>query len=309
MARALVLGGNGLIGSALVDRLVDDGHEVAVFDRYSTGVKHRADGVEVIRGDLADRHAVGAALAGRDTLMHFVSVSTPASADNDPVTDIQHNVASSVALLQLAVDAGVSRVHYASTGGAMYGRDTATDSRETDLPDPVSPYAIGKLAVEGYLRYFAVKHGLDSVVHRIANPYGSRQHPGRMQGVIPIFLDRIARGEPLTVFGDGDAVRDFVHVDDAARMIAVMVDRPAKHTVYNLGSGVGHRLDSVIALCAEVAGREVVLERQPEPPTFVRRSVLNIARAADEFGVTPSIGLREGIERTWAERSAAGGAA
>ena len=304
MARALVVGGNGLIGSALVDRLVDDGHEVAVFDRYSNGTSHRADGVEVIVGDLADEVAVEAALEGRDTLVHLISVSTPASADDDPVTDIHDNVARSVRLLQSAVEAGIRRVHFASTGGAMYGRDASRPSRETDAPDPVSPYAIGKLAVEGYLRYFAVKHGLDSIVHRISNPYGSRQHPDRVQGVIPIFLDRIASGRPITVLGDGSATRDFVHVDDVARMIAATVDRPARHAVYNVGSGEATSLAHVIELCAEVAGHPVTIERGVEPSTFVHRSVLDIARAVDEFGVAPVIGLREGIERTWAERSA-----
>jgi len=303
MARALVVGGNGLIGSALVDLLVDEGHEVAVYDRYSTGMSHREHGVEAIVGDLADELALAKAMVGRDTLVHLASVSTPASAEDDPNTDIIDNVARSVRMLRDAVDAGIRRVHFASTGGAMYGRDVLRPSRETDLPDPVSPYAIGKLAVEGYLRYFAVKHGLDSIVHRISNPYGSRQHPGRTQGVIPIFLDRIARGAPIIVLGDGTATRDFVHVDDVARMIAATIDRPARHRVYNVGSGIATPLRHVVDLCAKVAGCEVVIERRAEPSTFVHRSALDISRAVDEFGVVPAIGLRDGIERTWAERS------
>src|SRR5690606_14386344 len=118
-----------------------------------------------------------------------------------------------------AVEAGVKHVAFASTGGAIYGEQDDESITEYAVPRPLSPYAIGKLAIEGYLRYFHRKHGLRSVSFRISNPYGPRQHPHKRQGVIPIFLQRIAEGLPVEVFGDGSMVRDYLYVEDAARMV------------------------------------------------------------------------------------------
>src|SRR5690606_13571636 len=164
---------------------------------------------------------------------------------------------------------------------------------------PVSPYAIGKLAIEGYLRYFRAKHGLESVSFRISNPYGPRQHPHRKQGVIPIFLQQIADGRPITVFGDGSMVRDYVYVEDLAAMVASTVGCSPAHPVYNLGSGAGTSVAELLELARAVTGREVEVVHEPQPVTFVNRSVLDVSRFVGEFGVRPAVSLREGMEFTW----------
>ena len=298
MARCLVIGGNGFLGSHVVDALAADGHEVSVFDRFGFPVQFTAQAAAIV-GDFLDREALAAALAGQEHVFHFLSSTTPASAEDDPTTDVRTNLAGSVDLFTLAADAGVARLYFASTGGSIYG-DQAVESFSEDVtPLPVSPYAIGKLAIEGYLRYFGVKRGLESVSFRISNPYGPRQHAHRKQGVIPIFLQRIAEGRPITVFGDGSMVRDYVFVEDVAAMVVATAGRSPQHPVYNVGSGTGTTIAELLELARSVTGREFEVAYEPQPVTFVNRSVLDVSRFVGEFCVRPTVSLREGMESTW----------
>ena len=301
MARCVVVGGNGFLGAALVDRLVAAGHEVTAFDRFSAGVvSYRSGDVRQVVGDFMNHADVASALAGQQYVFHFVSTTTPATAESDPTLDIRTNLLSTVDLLQASVDAGIEHVYYASTGGAIYGDQPGTSLAETVAPLPVSPYAIGKLAIEGYLRYFHAKAGLPSTVFRISNPYGPGQRPTKRQGVIPIFLQRLRRGQPLTVLGDGSMVRDFVYVDDVVRMIADVVGTPARHSLYNIGRGEGTTIARLLEVIEEVTGLVPALERTPVPSTFVTTSVLDTQRYESEFGPVDYVPLREGVARTWA---------
>ena len=299
MADCLVIGGNGFLGSHLVDALVERGHRVSAFDRFSSEPLYTAKGVTRLVGDFRNRAELSDALAGQQNVFHFLSSTTPATSEDDPILDVHTNLADSVALLELAVGAGIRRVFFASSGGTIYGDQPAERITEDALPLPISPYAIGKLAIEGYLRYFQRKHGLESVSFRISNPYGPRQHPNKKQGVIPIFLQRIAEGLPITVLGDGTMTRDFVYVEDVARMVADTVEGTPAHPVYNIGSGHGATVNDVLALAREITGREISVRYAPRPVTFVDRSVLDVGRYAAEFGRGASVSLREGMELTW----------
>lgn len=300
MARCLVVGGNGFLGSHVVDELAALGHEVTAFDRFSSRpAAWSAAGVATIRGDFMDTSALRAAVEGQDHVFHFLSSTTPVTADGDPSLDIRTNVAQSVELFKAAAEAGVSRVYFASTGGAMYNSHSDDPVSELTLPHPVSPYAIGKQAIEGYLRYFHQKHGLESVSFRISNPYGARQPSDRKQGVIPIFLHRIAAGLPIEVFGDGSMVRDYIYVTDAVRMIAQTIDQPLRHTLYNVGSGVGTSVAELVELAKEITGMPVTVEHRDPLPTAVDTVVLETERYAEEFGPQTLVSLRDGMKRTW----------
>ena len=305
MANCLVVGGNGFLGSELVDALIATGHDVAAFDRFSQGEPlWHASGVERIAGDFFDTNDVRAAVAGRDYVFHFLSTTTPATAEADPTLDLSTNVAQSVELFRLAAEAGVDHLYFASTGGAMYGDAGRGLLSEDTVPAPVSPYAIGKLAIEGYLRYFRRTRGLASTVFRISNPYGPRQHPHKQQGVIPIFLDRIASGLPVTIYGDGSSVRDFIYAPDAIRMVTATVGRPTLHHLYNIGGGEAVSIAQVLALAKEITGLPVDVEYRELPATFIDRVVLDIDRYTAEFGAPDLVPLRVGIERTWRAISA-----
>ncbi len=192
---------------------------------------------------------------GQDLVFHFLSTTTPASAEGDPTLDVRTNIAQSVDLLTLAVEAGIRHFYFASTGGAIYGPQGRESYSEETPALPVSPYAIGKLAIEHYLRYFRHKHGLESTALRISNPYGPGQLTRRGQGLIPIALDRVLHGDEVVQFGDGSMVRDYLYVEDLVAMILRIVEVPAReHDVYNLGSGVGQSVSETLATLRQVTG-------------------------------------------------------
>ena len=301
MAKCLVLGANGFLGSHLVDSLAERGHQIRAFDRFGGDIQNFVSNpnIEIVAGDFLNRNDLAGALAGVEYVFHFISTTTPASAENDPLIDIETNVRMSVELFQEAVAAGVKKVIFSSTGGAIYGDVEGEEAlSESTLAQPVSPYAIGKLTIEHYLRYFKTKHGLDSVVFRISNPYGERQSLASRQGVIPIFLQHIYKNEPITVLGDGTMVRDYLHVKDVAELISQAFEK-ASQPLYNLGSGVGVSVNELVDVIKKVTGKEVSVENQPKPSTFVQHVVLDTARFKNEFGVEPAVGLEEGIAKTW----------
>lgn len=301
MARCLVLGANGFIGSHLVDALVQVGHDVRAFGRQKAEpLFDKSDQIELFSGDFLNKYDLTEALKNIDYVFHFISTTTPASAENDPLIDIETNIRMSVELLQLCVDTGVKSVIFASTGGAIYGEGGDTPCNENDTPYPVSPYAIGKLTIEHYLRYFKVKHGLNSTVLRISNPYGERQPLHRKQGVIPIFLENINEGLPLTVLGNGEMVRDYIYVRDLAKIIAHMFDKEAKYPVYNIGSGSGITVNEMVAAIEEVCHKKAEIITKPIPPTFVHKVILDTDRYIQEFGMPTFTPLAEGLTATLA---------
>jgi UDP-glucose 4-epimerase len=302
VARCLVIGGNGFIGSHVVDSLAGRGHQVTVFDRHRPGPsRFDSRGVETIHGDFLNAADVRASLEGQDVVLHFLSTTDPATAQSDPTIDIRTNITSSVQLFSACADAGISRVYFASSGGAIYGDQDRQVFAETDVTLPVSPYAIGKQTIESYLRYFRRTHGLESTSFRISNPYGPRQNPLKRQGVIPIFLRRVAEGAPLTVLGDGSMVRDYLYVGDLAEMIAEVVTIGPQHDLYNLGSGVGTTITELVETIREVTRRDVTVEHVARPPTFVDHVVLSVARFEAEFATRAATPLADGVRLTWEE--------
>lgn len=303
MAKCLVLGANGFIGSHLVDALVAQGEAVRAFDRFSSGVSNfnPHPSIEIMPGDFLNRHDLSQALEGVEYVFHFISTTTPATAEEDPQIDVETNVKMSIELFEECVRAGVKKVIFASTGGAIYGEAELEDGKsftEQTIPLPVSPYAIGKLTIEHYLRYFRKKFGLESVVYRISNPYGERQSLTSKQGVIPIFLQRIARGEPLTIMGDGSMVRDYVYVKDIATMISSTY-KTTSESVYNIGSGIGLSVNQIVDSMRKVVGKEINTITVLTPQTYVHHVVLNTNRFKDEFHQEPETPLDDGIRRTW----------
>lgn len=299
MADVLVVGGNGFLGAHLVDALVSDGHSVTVFDRFSSGPSYRSSQVRAVVGDFLSRNDIDLAVAGQQVVLHLLSTTTPMSAEDDPALDIRTNLEQSIELLEASVRAGVEHFYLASTGGAIYGDQGKDFYDESVCPQPSSPYAIGKLTIEHFLRYFRVRFGLSSTVLRISNPYGPGQRSNHRQGLIPIALRQVASGQPVTRFGDGSMVRDYLFIDDLVKMIRRMVRVIPRQDVYNLGSGVGHTVNQVLAAISRATGMELDVVERPRPTTFVERVILDTSRYKAEFGEFELTTLDAGVLRTW----------
>lgn len=296
--RAMVLGGTGFIGSHLVDRLLAEGHQVRVFSRSPEHFRPPLPQVDYRQAALADIPALVEALTGVEVVYHLISTTVPSTSNRDPVFDIESNLIGMVRLLQVIRESGVRRLVYLSSGGTVYGTPEVVPIPESHPLRPICSYGIVKVAAENYLHMFHALHGLDYVVLRASNPYGERQGHFGVQGIIGTFLNKLRRGEELEVWGDGSLVRDFIHVDDLARLCvaAGVSDRVG---IYNAGSGCGHSIREVLA-CMELAvGRPLPVNWRAGRSFDVPRVVLDIAKAEAEFVWRPEIDLADGIRRTW----------
>ena len=307
MAEIVVVGGTGFIGAAVALQLVNDGHAVRVYSRSRTRFDQTFGAhstIEHVAGELSDPEATSAAVAGAEHVLHFASTTNPAASVDAARDDVMSNVLDSLTLFDACVAASIRRLTFASTGGAIYGHYPGRPLHEDDATMPVSPYAIGKLATEGHLRYYHARHGLQSLALRISNPYGPRQNAASGQGVIAAFMDAAREGNPVTVFGDGGMVRDYLHIDDAARMIARTVSVDAPHAIVNVGSGVGHSVAEVLSLVERATGRSIPTDRRPARPSDVPVVVLDTERYAAAYGSSPTTTLADGIANVWVARTA-----
>lgn len=306
MAKCLVLGANGFIGSHLVDELAEAGHFVRCFDRYksdkTTFTNDDDHNIEVFSGNFLNRSSLEIALEDIEYVFHLVSTTTPITSDNDPIIDIETNIKMSIELFKLCSEKKqIKRLIFASTGGAIYGNSLSdTPINEEVYPKPVSPYAIGKLTIENYLRYFKIKHDLNYLVLRISNPFGPRQNTFSGQGVIPIFLDKVLNDKPLTVYGDGTMVRDYIYIKDVSNMISKVFDQDIENSdVYNIGSGKGRSVNDIVRALEEAIGEKIPVENMETPTTFVNKIVLDTSKFTSKFSLTPVYDFKKGIEETW----------
>lgn len=299
-ATCLVLGGNGFVGSHIVDKLVAQGDvRVRVLDPFHHEPQFNpSPSVTAIKGNAFDPVTLNEALAGVDYVVHSLTSTSPFTADSDPYADIE-GLRRSVEIFERCVAAKVRKVAFISSGGAVYGRLTEHKvATEDDMPMPVSPYGMCKLATEHYLEYFNRKFGLEYVIYRLSNPYGPRQAPKKGQGVISAFLRSIRDGEEITVLGDGTASRDYIYVEDAANMIANTLRRNNIHPTYNIGSGEQTTLNEIIAALEDALGEKVPTRYAEAPRTTLQRTSISVDRFHAEFGQPEATDLREGLART-----------
>jgi UDP-glucose 4-epimerase len=302
MKNCIIFGGNGFIGSHLAERLVEKGYSVTVFDRFKSGMGNISgieDKIEVIFGDFLNTDDVGEALKGKDLLFHFISTTNPATSVENPIYDIESNIAGSVQLLQAAVKAGIQKVIFSSSGGTIYGKTQDYPTPESVPLNPVNPYAISKLAIERYLQYFQQSFGLEYQSLRYSNPYGERQNPYAKQGVIPIFLNKIKNGERPVIYGDGSAIRDYIYVKDAIDATIAVLESKTHERVFNIGSGQETSLTQLIEILSEVTGKECIPEYKDDGGRYLSKFVLDISRVTHETGWVPKTSIYEGISKTW----------
>ena len=300
MNTALVLGGNGKLGSHLAQALAGAGVQVRVFDRFSRpSIFDSDDRVEIITGDFFDEEAVKRALTGQDAVFHCLWATTPSSLDIDIAQDSELNLVPSVRMLQNAVDAGVSRAYFMSSGGAVYDPAYPVPYAESSPLRPISPYGVVKVATEGYFDYFEDRYGLDSTIFRIANLFGFPLNKPTQRGLVSVALQRIKAGLPVIRFGDGSMERDYIHVEDTARLIAQVAAAGHNEDVYNLGSGVGHKVNDVLHIIRTVTGVDFDVEERPVPSSFPKSAVLDVSRFEAEFGAPELTTIAAGVGTMW----------
>ncbi len=298
--RCLVLGGGGFLGGHIVEALQDEGLRVRVFDRVprrATAARIDAP-TEWYEGDFGNRGDVAAALEHCDVAFHLVATTLPRSSNEDPIHDLESNLVPTVRFLAAAVECGVKKVVFASSGGTVYGIPQSVPIPESHSTKPLCSYGIHKLAIEQYLHLYHSLYGLGYCVLRLANPFGERQRSDASQGAVSVFLDQALRGEEITVWGDGCAVRDYVYVGDVARAFCLAATGESAAGVFNVGSGTGHSVNDLLAAIEALLGR-AVSRRYSEGRAFdVPVNVLDIGAAKTVLGWQPEVTFADGLKRT-----------
>ena len=297
--KILVTGGAGFIGSHVVDGYVAAGHDVLVVDSLCTGKRenlnpkarfHQLDILEPKTAELIRDERP-------DVLNHHAAQMDVRRSVADPLFDARTNVLGTIALLEAARQAGVKKVLFVSSGGAVYGEQETFPAPETHPTWPVSPYGVSKRSGELYCHFYLAEYRMPFVAFRYANVYGPRQDPHGEAGVVAIFSGKMLRGEPITVNGDGTQTRDYVFVGDVARMSVLALQREATGPV-NIGTGVETDVNQLAGTLLEVSGSRSEVRHGPAKSGEQRRSVVDVRRAADVFGWRPEVSLRDGLART-----------
>jgi UDP-glucose 4-epimerase len=305
MARYLITGIAGFIGSTLAHRLVEEGHDVSGIDNLSTG---NLENLEDIRSairfenvDLRDAQGVRAACEGVDFVLHQAAVASVPRSVKDPQGSHESNINGTLNLLIAARDAGVRRIVYAASSSA-YGDQPTQPKHEDMLPSPLSPYAVQKLTCEYYLQSFYSSYGLESVCLRYFNIFGPHQAADSpYSGVIAQFIYKMMEGTTPTIFGDGLTSRDFTFVDNAVNANLLACHAPsavATGRVFNVGTGKSRTLNEVYAGIAAALGFKQPPQYGPTREGDVKHSLASIERAQKELGYVPKADFQQGLEKT-----------
>jgi UDP-glucose 4-epimerase len=305
MARkVLVTGGGGFIGSNLVRGLLAHGDEVRVLDNFATGSRTNlddvADDVEVVEGELRSYERVHNAVRGAEVVFHLGALGSVPRSVQDPLTTSAVNVEGTLNVLLAARDEGIRRVVFASSS-SVYGSAIELPAREHGPVDPISPYGVAKLAAERYCVSFSrVYHSFETVVLRYFNVFGPRQNPhSQYAAVVPLFITAIARGEPVTIFGDGGQSRDFTYVDNVVEANLRAADAEgANGRIFNVAAGSPASVDTLAETISALLGKPVEKRYEPPRPGDLRDSYAEIVAAREVLGWEPTIGFEDGLRRT-----------
>lgn len=307
MAKCLIIGG-GFVGAHLASHLSARDHEVTVYSRsFAAPLVPSSAGqcgeIALVDGIVPPGRRLGDLIDRADVVFYLAGGSTPAAAGVDPGGSMLAHVGPAAAVLDVMRDTSTRRLVIASSGGTIYGAATVHPTPESYPPLPASLHGLHSLMIERYVEYFASHHGFETVVLRLANPYGPRQRAHKGQGVIAAWSEALLRDEPILIYGDPGTRRDFIFIDDVVSAFA-LAGLEAAPGIYNIGSGVASELREVIAILRAVsgnAGHVIELEGRGVDLPITQ---LDSSRFTTETAWAPTVGLTEGIEVTWKWASA-----
>ncbi len=303
MSLYLVTGGAGFIGSHIVDELVRLGKKVRVIDNFSTGKKenifHVLDRIELIEGDIRNEKDLKIALKDVDFVLHQAALrSVPRSID-DPISTNDVNITGTLLLLKVAKELNIKRVVYASSS-SVYGDSQELPKVETQLPKPVSPYAVSKLTGEYYCRVYSKTFGLETVSLRYFNVFGPRQDPkSQYAAVIPKFITSAILDEELEVHGDGKQSRDFSYIDNVVKAnILACEAKNVSGEVFNIACNKNYTVLEIAKTIGEILDKKVKIKHTDVRPGDVRHTLADISKAEKLLGYKVQVDFYEGMRRT-----------
>ena len=301
--KALVTGGGGFIGSNVVRALLARGDEVSVLDNFSTGSRANLAGLEhdvqLVEGDLRSYERVHAAIRGVEVVFHQGALPSVPRSVQDPLTTTAVNVEGTLNVLLAARDEGVRRIVNASSS-SVYGNTGTLPRVETQAPDPISPYAVAKLAAERFCTSFSRVYGMEIVSLRYFNVFGPRQDPtSQYAAVVPRFIRAVADGEPVTIYGDGEQSRDFTFVDNVVSANLLAADAPeVGGEILNVATGVSVTVNALADAIGALLDKAVEKAYEPAREADVHASWADLDAAERLLGFRPQVDFADGLRRT-----------
>lgn len=293
MGNILVLGSGGFIGHNLVNALVKQ-HNVIGYDFNE--IQYSYDNYTHLRGNFTEEQNFSSILSlyKIDTVYHLISTSVPNESTDKVIDEIMGNIIPTTRLLDAMVKCNVKNIVFTSSGGTVYGEGSKSAHQEKEVIDPICSYGVQKASIEMYLNLYRYIHGINCIIARIANPYGILKEQGRTQGIIPIFLNRLYAGEPITLFGD--TIRDYIYIDDVISALVKLYDYQGNKKVFNIGTGVPVDLKDVVELLENMTKKKFVsIDKKPIRVCDVVHNVLDITLTKRELEWEPTICLEQGI--------------
>lgn len=299
--KSLILGGGGFIGIHLSKALLARGHAVRILERPRLRLDSAIslpNEVEWVEGDFTNPADVADALSGCDKVFHLISTTLPKTSNDNPLYDLETNVAATLRMLDIIRHDTVARkIVFLSSGGTVYGNPTTTPISEQHPTEPLCAYGIGKLAIEKYLELYRRLYGIEYAALRLANPYGEHQRVDAMQGAIPVFMHKALTNEAIEIWGDGSVVRDYIYISDVVNAIMLAMEYTGPQHLFNVGSGTGTSLNDLVKTLEILLGRPVAYRHLPARKFDASVNVLDIGLASKQLGWKPEVSLIDGMRK------------
>ena len=295
----LILGAGGFIGKSLVKTLSNDYH-IKAFDKFPMPLFAKMDNVESIVGDFKDETLLPKMLDGVDLVIHLVSTTIPSDDTTSIPQEIEDNIIPTVNLLNAMVKFGVNNIIFASSGGTIYGdTDEAINTVEA-APNPSCSYGVQKVCIENYIKFFGYRYDMNYCIMRISNPYGVGQDNRKMQGLIPIAMRKLMNKEPITIFGDGTNMRDYIYIDDLVNCFKKVINYQGEDKMFNIGYGKYYSINEVLSLLENCLNTKFIDKVvMPQRMCDVHKSYLDFAIAQKELDWQPLVSVDEGIKKLY----------
>ena len=297
MAKYLVLGGCGFIGSKIVSKLAqNEKNEIVVGDLVANEKFAKYKNVSFTKIDFVNKRDFDKELEGVDVVYHLISTITPSDDTSHIWDELEANVRPTICLLDSMVKCKNIKLIFVSSGGTVYGNVSPNPISETEALNPVCNYGVSKEIIEKYMYLYHHMHGLDYRIIRLANPYGTKVKKNQKQGLIPIFIDRIINDEPVVVFGNGEKIRDYIHIDDAVAAVFAVESYVGEHKIFNVGTAEGYSILQILDLIVkELKCEYPQIEFIPDRKCDVDYNVLDNSAIIEKTDWKPTIMLEQGI--------------
>lgn len=303
MNKHLILGGAGFIGGKLTRALVAKGERPKVFTRPNSSISNLEDildQIDIVYGDFREDVELCKVLKGIDTVFHLISSIGPRRSLESSLYDVESNLVPTIHLVENCLANGVRKIVFASSGGTIYGEPEITPIPEDHPLLPKSIYGQSKLTIENLLNFYARSTGLEVNILRISNPFGPGQNPSKPQGIVAVAMDCAYYERVLKIYGKGEAVRDYIYIDDVAEAM-LLVAESSGSSIVNISSGIGQSVMDIVQAIEEISGWTIRKEFVPNCSSDVKANILDKKRIYDVYGWYPKVEFKDGLTRTLAQ--------